>query len=52
MAEQAAGIERRDGSGTPIPAPPGRAERQAALADRMFGNLPGGVPVNGGSVKE
>jgi hypothetical protein len=51
MAEQAVGLERRDGSGTAIPMPAHKAERQAALAGRLFGTLAGGVPVNGGSVK-
>lgn len=37
MAAQAMGVERRDGTGTAIPAPPSSVERQAAYAGRIFG---------------
>jgi hypothetical protein len=51
MAEQAVGLESRDGTATTIPAPPSTVERQAAFAGRLFGTT-GGVPVNGGAVEK
>jgi hypothetical protein len=49
MAARAVGIESRDGTAHTIAAPAAAPERQAAVAGRLFGNLPGGTPVNGGS---
>ncbi len=51
MAAQAVGIESRDGTATPIPAPPTPTERRTAFAGRMFGTT-AGVPVNGGPVEK
>ncbi len=52
MAAEAVGLESRDGSATPIPSPPSPVERRAAIGNRMFGTLPGGVEVNGGRVEK
>jgi hypothetical protein len=51
MAEQAVGIERRDGTTDAVPAAAPPRERQAVIAGRLFGTTAGGVPVNGGAVE-